>query len=389
MLDHETLEKYRFSDIPHDFFAQSVNPVNGGVLITGGKPGNSPKSGKVYAIGPDGKSKTYMSTDDFRFRNCSTGSFNGEPYFAGLTHGQGYLQLRNLDTGKDRILHIPYVPKVNVWGDNFVTLFHFIDFIDLDHDGSDEIYFTSTSPYAGVQGSQGNYAEGTVMSVSFDKNSDKPKVEDIGIPLPAFPRRLLALRAPFKESVLVLFDGMLDGEGKTVLPVRVYRFFRDSKGQIVKDEVAELPGHSECKTITTLNFLDEPTVQIGCDNSVLYFFREKGDGLELVKTMKFSEQYIDAEYEKKRPDLKPWSIYSIHTVFGRDVDGDGKDEMVVGINNDGFYLVDSKKPDDRSKHISFGFKGGERILDRDESFVFTDGAFENTAPKGENNPFFR
>lgn len=241
VLDHETLEKYRFSDIPHDFFAQSVNPVNGGVLITGGKPGNSPKSGKVYAIGPDGKSKTYMTTDDFRFRNCSTGSLNGEPYFAGLTHGQGYLQLRNLATGKDRILHIPYVPKVNVWGDNFVTLFHFIDFIDLDRDGNDEIYFTSTSPYAGVQGSQGNYAEGTVMSVSFDKGSDKPKLEDIGIPLPAFPRRLLALRAPFKESVLVLFDGMLDGEGKTVLPVRAYRFFRDAKGQIVKDKVAELP----------------------------------------------------------------------------------------------------------------------------------------------------
>ena len=89
-----------------------------------------------------------MSTDDFRFRNCATGSINGEEYFAGLTHGQGYLNLRSLTTGKDRILHIPYVPKVNVWGDNFVTLFHFIDFIDLDRDGSDEIYFTSTSPYA-------------------------------------------------------------------------------------------------------------------------------------------------------------------------------------------------------------------------------------------------
>lgn len=28
VLDHETLEKYRFSDIPNDFFAQSVNPVD-------------------------------------------------------------------------------------------------------------------------------------------------------------------------------------------------------------------------------------------------------------------------------------------------------------------------------------------------------------------------
>lgn len=168
-----------------------------------------------------------------------------------------------------------------------------------------------------------------MVSVSFEKGSDKPKLEDIGIPLPAFPRRLLALRAPFQESVLVLFDGMLDGEGKTALPVRLFKYVRDMKGEIVKKQVAELPGHSECKTITTLNFLDEPTVQIGCDNSVLYFFREKGDGYELVKTMKFSEHLIDEEYAKKRPDLKPWSIYSIHAVFGQDVDGDGKDEMVV------------------------------------------------------------
>ncbi len=330
-----------------------------------------------------------MGTEDFRFRNLAMGTIDGNPMFAGLTHGEGYLHLRNLKTKEDRILHIPYVPQVNVWGDNFATLFHFADFIDLDRDGNDEIYFTSTSPYAGVQGSQGNYAEGTVMSVSFDKGSDKPKLEDVGIPLPAFPRRLLALRAPFEESVLVLFDGMIDGEGKTVLPVRLFKYTRDEKGAIVKKQVADMPGHSECKTITTFDFLDEPTVQIGCDNSVLYFFRDEGDKFALVKTMKFSEHLIDEEYWKKRPDLKPWSIYSIHAVFGRDLDGDGKDELILGINNDGFYLVNSKNPDDRSKHITFGFKGGSRILDRDESFVFTDGAFQSEMPKGSDNPFFK
>lgn len=52
-------------------------------------------------------------------------------------------------------------------------------------------------------------------------------------------------------------------------------------------------------------------------------------------------------------------------------------------------MVDSENPDDRSKHMTFGFKDGARVLDRDESFVFTDGAFENGTPKGENNPFFK
>lgn len=306
-----------------------------------------------------------------------------------MTHGSGYLQLEELESKKSRKFHIPYVPKVNVWGDDFVTLFHFIDFIDLDRDGSDEIYFTSTSPYAGVQGAQGQYAEGTVMSLSFPKGSDKPKIEDIGIPLPAFPRRLTAIRAPFKESVVVLYDGMLNGEGKTVLPVRVYLYSRDAKGEIIKKQAAELSGHSECKTISTLNFLDSPTIQIGCDNATLYFFAESGDSLKLVKTMKFSEKYVTAEYEKKRADLKPWSIYSIHAVFGKDVDGDGKEEMVVGINNDGFYLVNPKNPDDRSKHIRFGFTGGERVLDRDESFVFTDGAFEDVRDPSPATPYFR
>lgn len=88
-----------------------------------------------------------MQTDDFRIRNFATGSINGARIFAGITHGKGYLQLRDLETGKDRTFHIPYVPKVNVWGNNFATLSHFIDFIDLDRDGNDEIYFTNTSPY--------------------------------------------------------------------------------------------------------------------------------------------------------------------------------------------------------------------------------------------------
>lgn len=79
------------------------------------------------------------------------------------------------------------------------------------------------------------------MSVSFKKGSDKPELEDIGIPLPAFPRQLLALRAPFQESLLVVFEGMLDGEGKSVLPVRLFKYFRDTNGEIVKKQVAELP----------------------------------------------------------------------------------------------------------------------------------------------------
>lgn len=388
VLDHETMEKYRFSDIPHDFFAQSVNPVEGGFLLTGGKPGRLEKEGKVFAIGHDGKAKLFLTTDDFRFRNIATGTVGGDPVFAGITHGEGYVHFLDLKTKAQRIFHVPYVPKVNVWGANYSTLMHFVDFIDLDRDGDDELYFTSTSPYAGVQGATSQYAEGTVFAMTFAKDGGKPKIENVGIPLPAFPRRLLAVRAPFQESVLVLYDGMLNGEGKTVLPVRLFKYVRDAKGEIVKKQVAELPGHSECKTITTLNFLDQPTVQIGCDNSQLYFFRDDGEKFTLVKTLKFSQQFIDQAYEKRRSGLQPWSIYSIHTVFGQDVDGDGKDEMVVGINNDGFYLVDSENPEDRSKHISFGFVGGERVLDRDEAFVFTDGNFEPVGEPSPGNPYF-
>lgn len=78
VLDHETMERYRFSDIPKNFFAQSVNPVEGGFLLTGGRPGKSPGSGKIYAIDRSGKSSVFMDTDDFRFRNIGTGSINGK-----------------------------------------------------------------------------------------------------------------------------------------------------------------------------------------------------------------------------------------------------------------------------------------------------------------------
>ena len=376
-LTHEEYERHRFSGLPKNFFAQSANPLsNGGLVVTGGRPGMSADAGKIYEISREGELKTLKNTEEYRFRNVGKGTIGGEAVFGAVTHGKGQVYLKWLESGKERLVNAPYVPSVNVWGNKFHTLLHFVDFIDLDHDGDDEVYFTSTSPYLGVQGSQSQYAEGTVMSLKFEKATGKPVLENIGIPLPAFPRRQLAMRAPYTEGLLVLFEGMLNGDGESVLPIRLYRMTRDAEGKIEKKELLSIPGHQECKTITTYRIKPYPTIQVGCDDSTLYVLRETEKGLEIDDVLKFSEELLSKEYSVKRSSLKPWSIYSIHAVFGKDVNGDGFDEMVVLVNNDGFYLVDPKNPKDRSKTIKFGFSDGGRVLDRDESFVFTDGTFK-------------
>lgn len=150
-----------------------------------------------------------------------------------------------------------------------------------------------------MKGSKGRYAEGTVFSLKFH-GKKKPELKNLGIPLPAFPRRLKTVRTESGTGVVVIYEGMLNGEGKTVLPVRIYRYRADPSGSVVPEKVAELSGHSECKTITQSDFLGYQTVQIGCDDAALYFFKDSDGKFELVKTLRFAEREMTDEYARKR-----------------------------------------------------------------------------------------
>lgn len=77
-----------------------------------------------------------MDSSDARFRDCGTGKVRGKTVFATITHGQGYLYLRVMETGEEHIYHVPYT---GIQGKR-ATLLHFLQFADLDGDGDDEIY---------------------------------------------------------------------------------------------------------------------------------------------------------------------------------------------------------------------------------------------------------
>lgn len=113
--------------------------------------------------------------------------------------------------------------------------------------------------------------------------------------------------------------------------------------------------------------MDGSDLQVGCDGPALYELRRNGDGAEIVRKLVFEipeeESAVASDSE-----LRPWERRSIHSVDFADRDGDGFSELVVGVNNDGLYLVDSKNPDSR-KRLRFqwydgssGKKGGGFFL---------------------------
>ena len=191
-------------------------------------------------------------------------------------------------------------------------------------------------------------ADGTVYRADF--TGTDWILSDIGIPGTAYARRLKTVRTESGDQLLAVYEGTVDAEGKTVTPVRLYRYSQKS-GVPTWDAVLELPGHRECKTLTSLHTGDD-VLQIGCDGSVLYEVKADGGRYAVSRTLEFAKDEAGSQKRNDESRLMPWETRSIHAVEGKDWNGDAFDELVVGVNNDGLYYVDLKstKP---PKHIRF------------------------------------
>lgn len=84
-----------------------------------------------------------------------------------------------------------------------------------------------------------------------------------------------------------------------------------------------------------------PSFQLGCDNGETYVYEITGnspENFEFQERAKISlNQKIDENYASQRDALYFWDIVQTHSLFGDDVDGDGRDELLIGVNNTGLY----------------------------------------------------
>lgn len=101
--------------------------------------------------------------------------------------------------------------------------------------------------------------------------------------------------------------------------------------------------NKECKEFATYAPLGKnvPSFQLGCDNGETYVYEIIGDSPE---NFKFDErakislnQKIDENYASQRDALYFWDIVQTHSLFGDDLDGNGRDELLIGVNNTGLY----------------------------------------------------
>jgi hypothetical protein len=118
----------------------------GGNLGTGNR---SAGTAQVLSFSPTGSGEVISSTvgesTEHRFRDCEFGIIGGQEFLASVTQGDGYLYLYNFDTKDTQIIHLPFMGKEN----NPTTTLHFVNFADIDDDGTNEIYTTSTTPEFG------------------------------------------------------------------------------------------------------------------------------------------------------------------------------------------------------------------------------------------------
>lgn len=116
--------------------------------------------------------------------------------------------------------------------------------------------------------------------------------------------------------------------------------------------------------------MDGSDLQVGCDGPALYQLRRNGEGAEIVRKLSF-ELPQNERTDATAMELRPWERRSIHSVDFADRDGDGFSELVVGVNNDGLYLVDRKNPDSR-KRLRFQWHDGNSGKKSDGFFLIMD-----------------
>ena len=142
-----------------------------------------------------------------------------------------------------------------------------------------------------MPGKGAEVADGTVYRADF--TGTDWILSEIGVPGTAYARRLKTVRTKSGDQLLAVYEGTVDAEGKTVTPVRLYRYSQKS-GVPIWDAVLELPGHRECKTLTNFH-TGEDALQIGCDGSVLYEVKA-GDGRYAVsRTLEFAKDEVGSQ----------------------------------------------------------------------------------------------
>lgn len=136
-----------------------------------------------------------------------------------------------------------------------------------------------------MPGGGAEVADGTVYRADF--TGTDWILSDIGVQGTTYARRLKTVRTESGDQLLAVYEGTVDTEGKTVTPVRLYRYSQKS-GIPTWDVALELPGHRECKTLTNFH-VGEDALQIGCDGAVLYEVKMGADAFFVTRTLKFSQ----------------------------------------------------------------------------------------------------
>lgn len=339
------ITKYSFAN---GFIAQEFCEFEGRRFVAWGKfwTGEDARgSGRIYELTEGSWStspRLVAKTSDYRFRDCSFGKAYGKNYLAAVTQGDGYLIVREVESQSNFSLHIPFYGKHN----NKVTTMHFVDFADLDGDGNHEIYLTATTPEFGRFWNNTGYQEWTIFQVKILSDGTLSEAKDIwALPDGTFVKRIKSVQIGKSDAVLVWAEWRLSEDGKSASPFIVYAYYGTGSNQIEKKEVLQIP-NKECKEFTAYFPLgkDVPSFQLGCDNWEVYVYRMLGaDGgslkMEEITRISINDKVTD-NYSAQRDVLTFWDVIQTHALFGKDFNSDGRDELIVWVNNTGLYRID-------------------------------------------------
>lgn len=150
----------------------------------------------------------------------------------------------------------------------------------------------------------------------------------------SFVKRVKTISVNGKDVVLVGIEGQLTEDGKSKTPFRIEAYYGSENGKPKHRNVLEVQ-NKECKEFATYSPLGKtvPSFQLGCDNGETYVYEITGTSPEdfgFAQKAKIElNQKIDEKYASMRDALYFWDIVQTHSLFGDDIDSDGKDELLI------------------------------------------------------------